>query len=133
MRSEAPDILLIEDSDLDYEMCVRAIREVVPNASIRRATECSDARKELKTSSPSLMILDINLQTCNGLDFLERMASLRNSLGSIVVFSTSTDPRDRDRARNAGAADFFEKPFRPQEYLSTVQTIVSRYVCTPPC
>lgn len=127
------DILLVEDSDLDFEMTSRAIRELSPAVNVVRAKKCGTAKEALAKSACALMILDIDLCSCNGLDFLEGLAASASALSPVVIFTSSSHPGDRQRALQIGARDFVTKPFGSHEFLSTVRAMVLPYLASPPC
>ena len=69
----------------------------------------------------SCLVLDIQMPGMSGLE-LQRRMNLSNS-GVPVIFVTAHDNKtNRKLARDAGASDFFQKPFSANAFLTAVQT-----------
>lgn len=121
-------ICFVEDSDIDFEMAALAARRVRPDAELRRSTTFHDAVRTLTDDKLTLIVLDINLPDGNGIDVLRRLRLLGLSESvSVVVFSTSTNPAEKQEALEAGADEFVHKPASSPEYLDAVGRIVQRW------
>ncbi len=72
------------------------------------AGEADVAFDEIQMTRPDVIILDLSLQSGNGLDLIERLKSVTPSL-PIVVFSARSGTRFSERARCVGADDYVEK------------------------
>ncbi|MCA9179554.1 MAG: response regulator [Planctomycetales bacterium] len=127
-----PTVCFVEDSDLDFELGCVALLEVAPDAKVLRATSCRDGALAVLEHRPLLVFLDLNLPCCNGLEVIrEVMESTTADQGPLpvfVVFTTSTNPVDRERAFAAGAADFLTKPTNPQRYLASVESVARTWL-----
>jgi FixJ family two-component response regulator len=76
-----------------------------------------------KVSETGCLILDIRMPGMDGLE-LQRRLNVFNA-GVPVIFSTADDnEHHRKRAFEAGASDFFQKPFPAAEFLTAVRTAV---------
>ncbi|TWT78037.1 Response regulator rcp1 [Posidoniimonas polymericola] len=132
MSTEAPAIAFVEDSDLDFEMAVRAVRAIAPEARVLRGQTFHDAVKILAEPRLRLLVLDINLPTCNGLDILQQIQKLDEARRiKVVVFSTSSNPADRTAALSSGAVGYHEKPSDTQAYFDTVAAFVEPWLDGP--
>jgi DNA-binding response OmpR family regulator len=127
----AKKICLVEDSDLDYELAELAALEVIPEVQVLRARDCREGTSQIVKHRPSLVLLDLNLLRCNGLQVLSNLSALKlatlNDI-AVVVFTTSNNPTDRQQALNAGANDFRSKPTDPEMFLSTVRDVVRHWI-----
>lgn len=113
----APAVCVIEDDP--------AVRD-----SIRMLLECEfDTILEFgsceeflasRTQRLGCLVLDVNLPSMNGLDFLEGLRA-RGFTAPVVVITGSPDPDLRQRAAAAGAA-LLEKPFDDRAFLDLVKT-----------
>jgi CheY-like chemotaxis protein len=70
-------------------------------------TEAGGARQAV----PTVVLLDLNLPELPGFEVLKWMrAQPQLATTPVVIFSSSSKPEDRARARELGATDFWEKP-----------------------
>ena len=70
------------------------------------------------------MLLDNNLPGRNGIEFLREVrADPAHRCLPVVMFTTSTSPRDRDGCYEAGANAYHVKSVRYDECIATLRTI----------
>lgn len=73
---------------------------------------------------PDLVILDIMLPDCNGLDVLKE---IRKELHLPVIMLTAKgDDTDRIVGLELGADDYLPKPFNPRELLARIKAVLRR-------
>ncbi len=72
-----------------------------------------------ETELPAVYILDKQLSGMNGLDICTKLKCNKKTQ-HIPVIMVSATPGLGELARNAGANDFLEKPFRTKELLDLV-------------
>jgi FixJ family two-component response regulator len=77
------------------------------------------------TRQSDCIILDVNLPEIDGIEVLNRLRCSGDST-PVIVISGRPDSRMRERAVEAGAAAFLEKPFAGEELLSVVGKAVRR-------
>jgi len=71
---------------------------------------------------PDLVILDISMPAGNGFTVAERMRGLAQTMSTPFIFLTaSKQPGLRERALEAGAVAFLEKPYDPEKLMTTVR------------
>lgn len=98
------ELLVVEDSDDDYDAFARTCRTVGFEGDLRRFDDAENALDYLRglnlrspgdTDLPGLIVLDLNLPGMDGRDFLEILKSdqeLRQL--PVVVFTTSSNEGD---------------------------------------
>jgi len=128
--SAAP-VLVLEDSDEDFDTLVEAGRHTNLHREFQRATtgdECL-ARlqaKQAKCLGPGIIMLDLNT---SGMDGRETLAVIRsdNELPGIpvVVLSTSANPRDVSYCYANGASAYHVKRVRYEQHLQLLRDILS--------
>lgn len=74
---------------------------------------------------PDLIILDISLPQGSGFDVAERLQKFLPVAIPMIFITASTQPGLRERAKDLGAADFFEKPYEAMELLAAIQKALS--------
>jgi len=78
------------------------------------ATGLTAARRE----RPDLILLDISMPDISGVEVCQRLrAGAETAATPIFILSARTDDRERERAAEAGASRFVDKPFQNDALL----------------
>ena|SRR2546426_1863091 len=72
-------------------------------------------------SNPDLVLLDISMPAGNGFTVAERLKSVLPRPVPVIFLTASKQPEFRARARELGAAGYFEKPYEAADLLAAVQ------------
>lgn len=121
MKNNKPvAILIIDDSATIRKMIGSALRPLQP--AISEAGTGLDAIEKLAVHPYDLIFLDLNMPDMHGLEFLQfvRNHSVFRSIPVIVV-TNHTDESIRVQVMTAGASQFINKPFTPQELLQAAK------------
>ncbi|MBC7727907.1 MAG: response regulator [Microbacteriaceae bacterium] len=125
-------ILIVEDSDEDFDTVVQAVRKAGIMADVRRATsggECLDLLRSASSIRPALVLMDLNT---HGTDGREALAAIKLDdtlkLFPVVVFSTSDDPRDLAFCYAAGANAYHVKPVRYPDHVQLVIDLLTYWL-----
>lgn len=122
------EVLVIEDESGDILLMKQALaREPVP-ISIHVAVDGKQAWEILERGEfkPEVIILDLNLPKLSGLGFLQRY----KPEAPVIVFTSSSNPHDRERALALGAKEYIEKPSDLGEYTRLVSQIIRNWART---
>jgi len=123
-------VLVVEDSDEDFETVLDASRSVGLGGEIRRAVNGDDGLQQLQAGMasgaqrPALVLMDLNTPQGDGRDMLRQMqldARLRGI--PVVVLSTSNNPRDVEFCYAHGANAFHVKPVQHAAHLAVLVRI----------
>jgi len=127
-------LLVIEDSDEDYEATRRTLHKISPTLQFARCVDGDDALDRLFRRAayaaptvaprPSLILLDLNLPATDGREVLEKIksdASLRSI--PVVVLSTSANPKDVDVCYRNGASSYLLKPVNLQQFRQQLKLL----------
>jgi CheY-like chemotaxis protein len=117
---EAVDILLVEDSEADAELTLRALRKAHLANSIvwvKDGQEALDflysegAYSQAPERRPRLVLLDMKLPRLNGIDVLRRLKEdgHRRSI-PVVMLTSSSEERDIVEAYALGVNSYLVKP-----------------------
>lgn len=118
LKSPNQLILIVEDSEEDFEATKRALSKANLKNPIHRFTEGEDALdfmlkkgKHSTAERPGLVLLDLNLPGMDGREVLQEIKG-NPSLKSIpvVVLTTSDDKRDIEACYDEGANSYIQKP-----------------------
>lgn len=127
--------ILLADDDLDdTELFSEAVHEIDPTVMFYSVTNGSEVLIDLQSSrikSPNIIFLDINMPNVNGWECLKALKEDRQ-LASIpvIIYSTSSAPRDKQMAAELGALYFLTKPERFEELKSFLRFVLNN-VATP--
>ncbi len=116
-------ILIVEDSAV-----IRRLIEVCLRAADLEIITRDDGKSGLSAVSsevPDLVVLDIGLPGMDGWEVLDRIRN-DNSTESIpvVVLTAHAEEESRRRANEGGADAFVTKPFQPNDFRSTVLSLL---------
>jgi two-component system response regulator len=117
---DATEILLVEDSDADAEMIIRALRKggLINNVSrVRDGVEALDfvfregAFAQRSGGQPKLILLDLKMPRLGGIDVLRR---LKSDAGTkpipVVMLTSSAEERDIVESYHLGLNSYLVKP-----------------------
>jgi CheY-like chemotaxis protein len=129
-------LLSVEDSDADYYLIRMAVRETGIAVEICRASDGEQALAFLCRSRgyeasprPDLILLDLNLPGKNGLEVLSHIQASDSLLFiPIVVFTSSSLAKDKEKALELGAQDYIPKPHSLNGLADTITSVCSRYL-----
>ena len=129
---EAVHILLVEDSDADAEMIVRALRKAsVVNKLVRvhdgvEALEFvfrEGAFSQRSGGQPRLILLDLKMPRLGGIEVLRRLkADERTKIIPVVMLTSSAEERDIVESYNLGVNSYLVKPVN----FSTFTDVISQ-------
>ena len=112
-----PRILVVEDSFTTRSFVRSTIESEVdgiPGAEVVEAASGFDALRLLPRGPYDLVITDINMPDINGLELVQFMRkSDAHKTTPILLISTQSSEKDRQRGLRLGANGYLAKPFSP--------------------
>jgi two-component system KDP operon response regulator KdpE len=114
------DILVVDD-DPDIRLALQ-IQLKANGYNVHSAANGRGAISESRRHRPDLIILDLGIPDGDGFVVLDTLKSNFN-LSSVPVLVLSGRDRgvNEERALNAGARAFLQKPMQPAEFLAIIQ------------
>jgi DNA-binding response OmpR family regulator len=89
------------------------------------ATDGEEALRVAGEAHPALVLLDVNMPRMDGFDVCRHLKADPTTTDIKVVMLTARGgDADRQRAREAGADDYFVKPFSPVQLLNRVYALL---------
>ena len=133
--SLAESILVVEDSDEDFDTLVEAARGLGETRTIHRALSGGDCLALLRGEGgthqaplsllPSLIFMDLN---SHGVDGREALVIIKSEPRlkeiPLVILTTSANPKDLTFCYQAGANAYHVKPVRHDHYLLLLRSIL---------
>lgn len=134
-------ILLVEDSEADEKLTLRALRKVNLANQVEVVRDGQQALDYLFAEGefahragaplPVVVLLDVNLPRLGGIEVLERLrAEPRTHLLPVVILTSSDEQRDRLASYQKGANSFVRKPVSFEAFAETVARLGVYWVVT---
>lgn len=119
--TDARPILIVEDSDEDFETTLWALKKSSVEVSISRCVDgdqaiayldsCGNVAEGGPPKLPALVLLDINLPRTDGRQVLKHIKTSEHLKSvPVVIVSTSSNPRDVETCYQFGANSYVVKP-----------------------
>jgi len=125
-------LVVVEDSDEDFDTVTEAVTRSGVTAEVRRATTGEAGLtllREIATDRPIIVLMDLNTPGIDGRAALvELKADPALKAIPVVVFSTSANPKDIGLCYAAGANAYHVKPVRYPDHLELVSVLASYWV-----
>jgi CheY-like chemotaxis protein len=121
--------LLTDDDKDDRELFSEALASVDPGIVCHGAENGRDALRILHSlgiSKPDIIFVDINMPVMNGWELLHALKKdgERNDI-PVIIYTTSSEERDRRIAKDLGALCFVTKPDDFRKVKTILQVVVT--------
>jgi CheY-like chemotaxis protein len=93
---------------------------------VKTLTDPSEILEVMKSFKPELLLLDINMPVCSGLELAKIIRQNNHYLDIPIVF-LSGDSEKQLQAIETGADDFLSKPIDPEVLISAIAHRAARY------
>ena len=117
-------ILLVEDDPLSARLADLLLKSEGYQVTI--ANNGLIGLKIAHETLPDLILLDLMLPGLDGFEVLNRLrADPRTADVRVVIVSSKAQPTDRETALKIGANDYLTKPYRKNQLLEVVRSLLS--------
>lgn len=127
-------VLIVEDSDEDYETITRAFKKSGMGNPVVRCGDGDEALDYLRRRGkfadgkaapvPGMILLDLNLPGTDGYEVLEEIKRDQNmKMIPVIVLTSSSDQRDIERCYASGANSYMRKPVSFEGFVEAVQRL----------
>ncbi len=120
-KQKSPEILAVDDTPANLEV----LSEILAAAGYRVASAINGERalQRLKSYSPDLILLDIQMPGLDGFEICRRIKADPKTANIPLIFITArSDVSSVVEGFAVGAVDYISKPFQEAELLARVQT-----------
>ncbi len=124
-------ILIVDDDKDDHFFLTKAIKEVVPEASVHSFFDGAEVMEYLYNRSliPDLIFLDLNMRKLNGRSTITLIKKDEFFFKiPVVILTTSSSLNDRLDLTQLGADDFYTKPIADGELKKIVEKVKNRWL-----
>jgi CheY-like chemotaxis protein len=141
LLEKTPLLLVIEDSNEDFEAFQRYVRQSSLRISVYRCMDGDEALAFLYRTGryadpqsaprPGLILLDLNLPGIDGRDVLQQIKQDENlKLIPIVIFTTSNNPKDIQACYKQGVNSYIIKPMDFARLKHSIQILIDYWFDT---
>lgn len=128
-------VLLIEDDPLEATLANRTLRQIDKTIDLVRLSDGAHFLDFYKKNRPvkgiSLCIMDLHMPRIDGFGVLKALQENNERPPfPIVMFSSSEDQEEIDKAYQLGASAFVNKPTAPKAYRGAMEHIVNFWLTT---
>lgn len=121
-------VLLIDDDKDDQLFLQEALNELFPNMECIPLDNGKTALDFIQKNPPPprYIFLDLNMPYLNGFEFLKEFKKNKeNRETTVYIYSTSSNVRDREKARILGADDYITKFSDFHSLKDKLKTVIS--------
>ncbi len=120
-------ILIVEDSETMRSLLASSLEGLEPPVKISEASSGFEALRLLPREDFDLVVTDINMPDINGLELVSFMrGNERYRSVPLVIVSTESSDRDREKGLELGADAYLVKPFEPETLRQVVTDLLAR-------
>jgi len=121
------EVFLVEDNPADVLLIRVALAQVPSPPQLRVANDGEQALALLNSADfqPQLIILDLNMPRVDGQTVLQQY---RRKNIPIVIFSSTQNKAEVQRALSLGAREYVQKPLGFEPYANAVRGILERWI-----
>ncbi len=112
-------LLVVDDEPGVVRFLTRFL--VAEGHSVISAGNGVDALEQLRQHEVDLVLLDLVMPRCNGLQVLLELSKQADPAPPVIVLSAATEVAARVQALDRGAVDFVQKPFHAAELVARVR------------
>jgi len=112
-------ILAIDDNAIQLKLFQRNLAKYY---DVRLVKSASDALGLIRELSVDLILLDIEMPSVSGFEFLHDLRKIPKYMHTPVIIVTGhSEPEFLESARNSSAADVLIKPVRPRTLIEAIE------------
>jgi two-component system OmpR family response regulator len=123
LQAAQPHILAVDDDPAMRKLVADYLAE--NEVRVTTALDGRSMTEVLKRETVDLVLLDLRLQSENGMDLMCELRAA-SSMIPVIILTGRRDEADRIMGLELGADDYLTKPFNPRELLARVRTVLRR-------
>lgn len=121
---------LIEDDMDDQEIFLMALKAVNKDIECVIANDGIEGLRMLRDDTlyiPDYIFIDVNIPKMNGMQCLPEVKKIRHLKDAeLIMFSTSSDPKNIEESKKLGANQFMIKPSSLHELVDALTLLIKK-------
>lgn len=118
-------VLIIEDEKLII-VSTQMVLEAA-GYTVEAASNGEEGISKAREMTPDLILLDIMMPGIDGWETLTRLKRDPETTGvPVIIFTAREHNRGHQKSSEMGAADYFRKPFEPDELIELVEKYIGQ-------
>ncbi len=118
-----PTVMVVDDSITIRKVTSRMLER--NGYRVITARDGLEALNALRHHQPAVMLLDLEMPRMDGFELAERLRQSEDTRDlPVIIISSRTGHKHRERARSLGITEFFGKPYQEQKLLQTLADLV---------
>ena len=118
-------VLVVEDSSTMRSLIASTLEELGVALKITEASSGFEALRVLPRGSYDLIVTDINMPDINGLELVSFVKGNEAYCSiPLIIISTESSDRDREKGLSLGADAYLVKPFEPDDLLQIARDLL---------
>jgi len=123
--SARPSVLVVDDSLTVRQTLLQLLTG--EGYEVTTAKDGIEAMESIEKELPAVLLIDLEMPRMNGLELTGRLRGSERTRGVPVIMVTSrSSEKHREQARLAGVDLYITKPYREEELLSHLNSILSK-------
>ena len=121
-----PKILIVDDSALARAFMIRCVQiSGIPECEFFESSNGLEVIEKLKDLHPDLIITDMNMPKCDGIDLVKRVkANPKLSDVPIVIMTSAGNAQQRAELEELGVSAILSKPFTPPDVVDIANRLL---------
>ncbi|WP_154856355.1 response regulator [Cyclobacterium xiamenense] len=123
------NLMMVDDSEVDTLLVENALLTDCEPVDFQSFSDPEDFLAHITSvplSNTSLVLLDINMPKINGFEVLEKIRSSPAwNLVPVIIFSTSSNEQDAQKALQLGANAYLTKPLKIDDYQQMIRSMLA--------
>lgn len=118
-------ILIADDERIIRQGIISILRrELQEEMEFHEASNGMEALQKAKKENPNLIITDIRMPGCSGLEFIQQLSVINNKV-TVIILSGYENFEYAKEAMKYGVKEYITKPFKKQEFLELIKGYVN--------
>jgi DNA-binding NtrC family response regulator len=118
-------LLIVDDDSALLEGLRECVKLRLPECEIQTCLSAQEGLQHLRKEDFDLILSDIRMPGMDGITFMQEVKKLFPHI-PVVLMTAHGNETVKDAAKRHGAAQYIEKPFRREELILSIVTLLHR-------